>query len=1052
LEKAFGKNITITIMAQNINFSRPASDMYNINDYTDSDLLKILDLSPEPTDRELEAKIILMIRKYENSDKRLTRFFNEIYEHFFETQEEYQSESDGDVSDGSETNDNGEIEGFDTISKESPMTDEELSKAGWVKKWSADKEQYYYINTKAKPQTTQWTIPTKTIVNDDKAYNEADESKTRSQKEAENYNKSELSKSPGFIKASQKELDAELIPQTVNDSNMQNTRAIEYPSGWLNPLIKETYKRVLYLDSQYRNITYYPNSSSFSINLSDTLIDVLAIRLHSISIPYSWNTISNAPRANQIVLRGNVPGINDGFHDIIITIPAGNYSSPTELITAVNDNITNVLPSTYPDVNFNDTRIELDSNKTFATLYVNITSSYTKSILSFPAPIINMRSMENIHSFLGFKNDEYESSIIISNPEYASTRTKLSDSDIFQVYDDGPNKNNYFTIFNIVDASNIEQIIVTLEFTKSPFQNITSPKQYTRKAFEKSLTAALINNKSLSDTSFIKIETNQTYKMNIELNRNTTRSGHQYIKFPIETGNMFPIWTGPNSCFMFDESEYTRDVLEDPIHNIYSESSPAEMKYVVYTAPYILLNCINKPGHTYRINIPNSPEIGWTQNEYIDIINQSVLQQSSTFDISLNFILKTVSTTDVLYIAIVIYKEFEDGTNITELDYQVEFYDESGIYTDTDGTERTSWDYYLGFVNKIYTLTHPLYNPIDSHYCEIYAERHMRDVEIVVNEDINTFNIKQNNVVSSITLPVGVYTKNMLYTSMNNAFQKNPITRNVTIEPIIKNGQLKTLLRLSVTTTYTTKDYQLIFFDVLYNGSCDKIDTKSIVNTTWDITLGWMLGFRANYAYNMTIKSGTNTFKLRGNTGATTNSVNQAIVVLDDYTQNHMNDGVVTMTGSDTAIAMPSYASPALNRCDPSTGQSIPSFENTSNPNTNLTRSLVYAAQQISQNSQNKLQFYSNPPYITDMFAFVPLKIPSNHGDMIVVDGGTLQDNTRVYFGPVNIRKMHIQLINERGSFIDLNGRNWSFTVICECQYTANKSDKIKMKQINDKK
>jgi hypothetical protein len=477
------------------------------------------------------------------------------------------------------------------------------------------------------------------------------------------------------------------------------------------------------------------------------------------------------------------------------------------------------------------------------------------------------------------------------------------------------------------------------------------------------------------------------------------------------------------------------------------------MKYVVYTAPYILLNCINKPDHTYRINIPNSPaELGWTQNEYIDIINQSVLQQSSTFDISLNFILKTVPNADVLYIAIVIYKEFEDGTNITELDYQVEFYDELGIYTDTDGTERSSWDYYLGFTNKTYALTHPLYNPIDSHYCEIYAERAMRDVEIVINEDINTFNIIQNNVVSSIEIPVGVYTKNMLYTSMNNAFQKNPITRKMTIEPVIKNGKLKTLLRLAVTTTYTTKDYQLIFFDVLVSGSCDKIDTKSVVNTTWDITLGWMLGFRANYAYNMTINSGTNTFKLKGNTGATTNSVNQAIVVLDDYTQNHMNDGVVTMTGPDNVIPMPSYASAALNRCDPVTGQSVPSFENTSNPNTNLTRSLVYAAQQISQSSQNKLQFYSNPPFITDMFAFVPLKIPPNHGDMIVVDGGTLQDNTRVYFGPVNIRKMHIQLLNERGSFIDLNGRNWSFTVICECQYTANKNDKIKMKQINDKK
>ena len=988
------------------------ADMYNINDYTDSDLLKILDLSPEPSDRELEAKIILMIRKYENSDKRLTRFFNEIYEHFFETQDEYQSENeseneyDGENENGGHIEEIEEIEGFEGM-------------------------------------------------NNDPAYNKSDDTATRTQKETVKYNSA-----PGVSKISDAEMNATVIPQTFNDTNTQTTRAIEYPSGWLNPLIKETFKRVLYLDSQYRSITYYPSSCAYSINLSDTLHNVLAIRLHSITIPYSWNTISNAPRANQIVLRGNVPGINDGFHDIIIKIPAGNYSSPTELVNSVNDYIKNNLPSAYPDVNFNDSRIEYDQVTTFATLYVNINTSYTKSKLLFPTPIINMRSIENIHSFLGFKNAEYESSIIISNPEYTIARPNLSNSDIFQVYDEGPNKNNYFTIFNIIDASNIEQIIVTLNFIKSPFQD-NNAKQYTREAFVKALNTALTNHNNLSDTSFINLDTivdadiiYQSYKLNIELNRNTTKPGHQYIQFPDEAENTFPIWTGPESCFMFDE-EYTRNILDerDPIHNIYSESSPTEMSYVVYTSPYLVLNCLSNPEYTYRINIQNSPQNeGWTQDEYIYIINQSVSEQSAIFDISLNFILKKIPDSDVLYIAIIIYKEFADGTNMTELDYQIEFYDETGFYTDIDGTEKSSWEYYLGFINTVYVLNHPQHNPLESHYCEIYAERPIRDVEIVINEDTNTFQMEQNNMILPITIPTGVYTKNMLYKSMNDAFKQNPNTSSMTIGTVLKNGQLKTLLQLSATTTYTTKDYQLIFFDVLVAGSCDKIETKSVINTTWDITLGWMLGFRANYAYTMKVNSGTNTFKLTGNTGTTTNSVNQAIVVLDDYTQNHLNDGVVTMSAADNNITLPSYANSALNRCDPITGQSIPSFTNTSQTNGNLTQNQVYAAQQISQNSQNKLQFYSDPPYITDMFAFVPLKIPSNHGDTIVVDGGTLQDNTRVYFGPVNIRRLNIQLLNERGRFIDLNGRNWSLTVICECQYTANKDEKTKMKKINDKK
>ena len=1015
-------------------------NLYDINDYSDEDLLKILDLS-NPTDRELEAKIIIMIRKYEGTDRKMARFFNEIYEHFFDTQtgsETEESYDEDEDEDEDETEEN-EIEGFS--GKEEPMTDEELSKEGWSKKWSEDKKKYYYINTKSNPPKTQWTVPTKAIISNDPAYKETDTAKERSEKEKNAYNNA-----PSVSKISDSEINKTSPPQTFNDTNTQTTRAIEYPSGWLNPLIKETFKRVLYLDSQYRNKTFYPDSSSYSINLSDTLITVLAIRLHSITIPYSWYTIPNFPRANQIILKGNAPGINDGFHDIIIDIDPGNYSSQYELVTTVNNKIKNDLPTKYPDVSFNDTRIELDPITTFSALYININSSYTKSKLVFsPTTYTNSRSLEEtIPSFLGFQYNEYHSNIIKSNQEYAVLKNSLPKTDIFQVY---PKVNDYFTIRNYIDESNIEDIIVTLDFTVSPFtQDFSAPKQYTRQAFENCLNRALKNNSKLSDEeSSITIERinneYQSYKLIVELNRNTTKSGHQYIIFPDESNNSLPIWTGPNSCFMFDN-----DSMNDPIHNIYSESSPAEMRYIVFTSPYILLNCILTPNYTCRINIPNSPEIGYTQDEYIDVINEAVLQVSNTLDISLNFILKKDNNIETLYLAIAISKEFEDGTVMTELDYHIEFYDESGVYVDMDGTEKSSWEYYLGFNNTSYALINPEHNPIESHFCEIYAENPIRDVELAVHDENNSFNIEQHGITNQIIIPTGVYTKSVLYKTINTVLKQNPVTKDVLMTSTIKNGQLKTLLKLAAKTKYTTKDYQLIFFDVLSVGSCDKIETKSVINTTWDVTLGWMLGFRAQYQYTMNVNTPPNTFKLIGNTAVSVNSVNQAIVVLDDYNQNHLNDGVVTVAKQEKTIALPSYANAALNRCDPVTGQSVPAFTNTSTSGGNLTQNQVYSAQQISQSSNNQLQFFADPPYITDMFAFVPLKIPSNHGDTIVVDGGTLQDNTRVYFGPVNIRRLNIQLLNERGRFISLNGRDWSMTVICECQYTANKDQQSKMK------
>jgi hypothetical protein len=46
-----------------------------------------------------------------------------------------------------------------------------------------------------------------------------------------------------------------------------------------------------------------------------------------------------------------------------------------------------------------------------------------------------------------------------------------------------------------------------------------------------------------------------------------------------------------------------------------------------------------------------------------------------------------------------------------------------------------------------------------------------------------------------------------------------------------------------------------------------------------------------------------------------------------------------------------------------------------------------------------------------------------------------LTNQQRVYFGPVNISRLSIQLINDRGDIVDLNGADWSFSFIFEQLY-----------------
>ena len=80
------------------------NDIYDINKYTDVELYNILDIV-NPTDRELEARILFLIHKYENmqnkSGDELANFFTNIYNHFFETEDENGDEI---ITEGMENN------------------------------------------------------------------------------------------------------------------------------------------------------------------------------------------------------------------------------------------------------------------------------------------------------------------------------------------------------------------------------------------------------------------------------------------------------------------------------------------------------------------------------------------------------------------------------------------------------------------------------------------------------------------------------------------------------------------------------------------------------------------------------------------------------------------------------------------------------------------------------------------------------------------------------------------------------------------------------------
>jgi hypothetical protein len=86
-----------------------------------------------------------------------------------------------------------------------------------------------------------------------------------------------------------------------------------------------------------------------------------------------------------------------------------------------------------------------------------------------------------------------------------------------------------------------------------------------------------------------------------------------------------------------------------------------------------------------------------------------------------------------------------------------------------------------------------------------------------------------------------------------------------------------------------------------------------------------------------------------------------------------------------------------------------------------------------------KEKSYSKGPFVKDIFGIIPIKTAGlASGSTYVEFGGTLQNQERLYFGPVNIHRMTIRLLNDRGDLVDLNNSNWSFSLVCEQLYRSN--------------
>jgi hypothetical protein len=265
----------------------------------------------------------------------------------------------------------------------------------------------------------------------------------------------------------------------------------------------------------------------------------------------------------------------------------------------------------------------------------------------------------------------------------------------------------------------------------------------------------------------------------------------------------------------------------------------------------------------------------------------------------------------------------------------------------------------------------------------------------------------------------------------------------------------------NITKTYTS----IIFYDFTGVLQCN-IQCKSNTNHYFNNTLGWIMGYKLPYF----------PIEPSGNVASSIldlNGTKYLILVIDDYNQNHVNNSLVSIAQYSNTLKIPSYYSPDIPYTCITPAQQgnnltqlvdgviaqndvlTPGPQNglliagkyqqeyistpivlPSAPRT-LTSAQLYTINSINSNNNNLTNYLAKAPTSSDILAIIPIKtsvgVPT--GSLLVEFSGSLQDSYRTYFGPVNIERMAVKLLDDKGNILNLNGNDWCVSLICECLY-----------------
>jgi hypothetical protein len=250
-----------------------------------------------------------------------------------------------------------------------------------------------------------------------------------------------------------------------------------------------------------------------------------------------------------------------------------------------------------------------------------------------------------------------------------------------------------------------------------------------------------------------------------------------------------------------------------------------------------------------------------------------------------------------------------------------------------------------------------------------------------------------------------------------------------------------TTMRIVITTNTSSEGDKIIWHSDTQINTYWQSNVSTSTGYCGNITyvnnnLGWSLGIRTinDETGDLETLIDSDSVSISADAACSLYGPQYLILSLDDYQHNRLNNSIVGTVDTAKKLDMPSY-----NDMQTMTKDLDGNCVAVLTAPRHLTQAQLYTINAIYQNRLQKKNRISAPT-TNNVLAIIPVQSRQTVANSdqskslsvpapINILGRTLMSSPREYFGPVNIERLGIKLLDDKGALVDLNGSDWSFII-----------------------